>query len=234
MIPVATEICVEFNQIRYDVSEGDGFAILTLVSSTPIDTEYTVEVLTQDRTAKGMYIHSYVCAYDFVCILNGGSIRDRQAHFERTLCTTMYHYIILLLYMDYMYICVLILYPAGDDYLIGGTPFSTTFASGESSAFVLIPIRDDSVLEKLESFFAGLSIPGPAASLGVKAGARDNSTVYIDDNDSVEVVFDPISYNVSECDGEVNLTLRANSTASCDYTVCINTSDISATGEICA
>ena len=113
-------------------------------------------------------------------------------------------------------------------------PFSATFDSGESSAIVLIPIRDDSVLERLESFFAGLSIPGPAASLGVKVGARDNATVYIDDNDSVEVVFDPISYNVSESDGKVTLTLRANSTASFDYTVQVDTSDGSATGEICA
>ena len=122
-------------------------------------------------------------------------------------------------------------YPAGDDYL-GVAPFSATFASGETSATVVIPIRDDSVLERLESFFAGLSIPGPAASLGVKAGERDNATVYIDDNDSVEVVFDPISYNVSESDGEVNLTLRANSTASFDYTVQVDTSDGSATGGI--
>ena len=121
-------------------------------------------------------------------------------------------------------------YPAGDDYLIGVASFTATFASGESSATVLIPIRDDFVLEKLESFFAGLSIPGPAASLGVKAGARDNATVYIDDDDSLEVVFDPISYNVSEGDGEVTLNLSANGTASCDYTVQIDTSDGSATG----
>ena len=121
-------------------------------------------------------------------------------------------------------------YPAGDDYLIGVAPFTATFASGESSATVLIPIRDDTVVEELESFFAGLSIPGPAASLGVKAGARDNATVYIDDDDSLEVVFDPISYNVSESDGEVTLTLRASSTASFDYTVQVDTSDGSATG----
>ena len=68
----------------------------------------------------------------------------------------------------------------------------------------------------------------------MKAGARDNATVYIDDDDSVEVVFDPISYNVSESDGEVTLTLRANSTASFDYTVQVDTSDGSAIGEICA
>ena len=113
-------------------------------------------------------------------------------------------------------------------------PFSATFASGESSATVPIPIRDDFVLERLESFYCGLSIPGPAASLGVKPGGRNNATVCIDDNDSVEVVFDPISYNVSEGDGEVTLTLRANSTASFDYTVQVDTSDGSATGEICA
>ena len=123
-------------------------------------------------------------------------------------------------------------YSAGDDYLIGVTPFSATFASGETSATVLIPIRNDSVLEELESFFAGLSITGPAASLRVKAGARDNATVYIDDDDSIEVVFDPISYSVSESDGEVNLTLKASRAASFDYPVQVDTSDGSAIGEI--
>ena len=156
MISVTAEIIVEFNQTRYDVSEGDGFALLTLVSSTPIDTEYTVEVLTQDGTANSMY----VCNYDIICILIGGNIKEtNRLILNEILCTIMYHTILLLLYIDYIRISVFSSYPAGDDYLIGVAPFSATFASGETSATILIPIRDDSVLEELESFFAGLSIP---------------------------------------------------------------------------
>ena len=93
-----------------------------------------------------------------------------------------------------------------------------------------VPILEDDELEGLESFIANLSIPDSASSLGVLAGPRDSATVTIEDNDGVVVVFDPITYNVSEGDGEVTLTLRASSTASFDYTVLVDTSDGSATG----
>ena len=81
LISVTAEIIVEFDQTRYDVSEGDGFALLTLVSSTPIDTEYTVEVLTQDGTAKGMYMHTYVHMILYPDWWQHQ--RDQQAHSER-------------------------------------------------------------------------------------------------------------------------------------------------------
>ena len=63
LISVTAEICVEFNQIKYNVSEGDGFVLLTLVSNTSIDTEYTVDVVCQDRTARGMYVSMYILHY---------------------------------------------------------------------------------------------------------------------------------------------------------------------------
>ena len=95
-----------------------------------------------------------------------------------------------------------------------------------------VPILEDDDLEGLESFVASLSVPDSAGSRGVRAGPRDSATVTIEDNDDLVVVFDPISYNVSEGDGEVTLTLRASSTASFDYTVQVDTSDRSATGGI--
>ena len=120
---------------------------------------------------------------------------------------------------------------AGDDYIVVVAPFTAIFAPGETTATVLIPIRDDSVLEPRESFDALLSIPEQSASLGVRAGSRDRSTVWIDDDDILEVVFDPVDYEVSEGNGSVLLRLKANGSASFDYTVQVNTSDGSANGE---
>ena len=118
---------------------------------------------------------------------------------------------------------------AGSDYT-GIVRRTVTFRAGETTATVQVPILEDDDLEGLESFVANLSVPDSAGSRGVRAGPRDSATVNIEDNDRVVVVFDPISYNVSEGDGEVTLTLRANSTASFDYTVQVDTSDGSATG----
>ena len=123
-------------------------------------------------------------------------------------------------------------YTAGDDYIIGVAPFTATFAPGETTATVLIPIRDDSVLESKESFDVLLSIPEQAASLGVRAGNRNRSTVWIDDDDSLVVVFDPITYIVNEHEGPAKISLKANATASFEYAVLVDTSDVSAKGEI--
>ena len=108
-------------------------------------------------------------------------------------------------------------------------PYTATFAPGETTATLLIPIRNDSCPEQRESFDALLSIPEQAASLGVRAGSRNRSTVWIDD-DKLEVVFDPTSYRVNEGDESVTLTLKANGTASCNFTVTVETSDGTATG----
>ena len=47
------EITVDFQELRYQVFESDGFAVLTLNSSKAISTEYSVVVSPQDGTAKG-------------------------------------------------------------------------------------------------------------------------------------------------------------------------------------
>ena len=94
----------------------------------------------------------------------------------------------------------------------------------------MIPLRDDDIAEIVESFYAQLSIPASSASIGVKTGPRDNATVNIVDNDVVSVQFDPIIYNSSECDGVVILTLRSSIVASFDYTVQVDTSNGTATG----
>ena len=132
---------------------------------------------------------------------------------------------------NYIIILIPSLYAAGEDYLIGVAPYTATFAPGETTATVLIPIRNDSCPEPRESFNALLSIPGPAASLGVRASNRNRSTVWIDDDDCLEVVFDPTSYSVNENDGVACLTLKANGTASCNYSVQIDTLDGTATGK---
>ena len=51
----------------YNVSESDGFALLTLKSSSPSSTEYSVEITTQDGSARGALwnfmvynVHTYV------------------------------------------------------------------------------------------------------------------------------------------------------------------------------
>ena len=130
-----------------------------------------------------------------------------------------------------VHICILVFYSTGgDDYTSGG--YKVTFPAGSSTAQLTIDITDDDIAELTESFTARLSVSQSVSDLGVWTGARDNATVYIYDDDSIEVVFDPISYNVSEGDGEVTLTLRANSTASFDYTVRVDTSDGSAIGGI--
>jgi uncharacterized protein with FMN-binding domain len=165
------EITVEFEKIKYNVSESVGFAVLTLVSSSPSSTEYSVDITTQDGSAR-----------------------------------------------------------AGEDYDISGAPYTATFAPRETSATVVIPIINDSCPELRESFDALLSIPGLAASLGVRAGSRDMSIVWIDDDDCLEVVFDPTSYAVNEDNGIVCLTLKANDTASCNYSVLIDTLSGTATG----
>ena len=95
-----------------------------------------------------------------------------------------------------------------------------------------IPITDDNVLEGTESFTGSLSIPQASADLGVSAGDDDTATVNILDDDDVTVQFNPTQYNVSEGDGEVELTLVASGAASFDYTVEVDTVDGTAVGEL--
>ena len=47
------EIFVDFDPVTYNVSEGDGFAILTVKASAPSSKPYTVMVDTEDGSAVG-------------------------------------------------------------------------------------------------------------------------------------------------------------------------------------
>ena len=49
---------------------------------------------------------------------------------------------------------------------------------------------------------------------------------------SIEVVFNPTQYNVSENDGEVVLTLVASQPAAVDYTVQVDTVNGAAVGQL--
>ena len=47
------EIFIDFDPVTYNVSEGDGFAILTVKASAPSSKSYTVMVDTEDGSAFG-------------------------------------------------------------------------------------------------------------------------------------------------------------------------------------
>ena len=66
----AAPVNVKFAPTIYNVSEGDGYAVLTLMSDSPVvDMNYTVKVITQDRKAMGKYIYvrMFVCMYIGTC-----------------------------------------------------------------------------------------------------------------------------------------------------------------------
>ena len=117
---------------------------------------------------------------------------------------------------------------AGQDYT--GGSYTATFLAGETTAYVSIPITDDTTAELTEDFSAVLTIPPTAASQGITKGAVDTATIDITDDDPVEVVFNSTQYNVNESDGAVTLTLNADKAASFEYTVEVVTQDGTATG----
>ena len=110
--------------------------------------------------------------------------------------------------------------------------YTATFPAGETTTTVPCPINDDAIAELTENFSAVLTIPAAAASQGITKGADDTATINILDNDSVEVVFNPTQYSVSEGDGVVTLTLNADNAASFAYTVEVQTQDGTATGNL--
>ena len=106
-----------------------------------------------------------------------------------------------------------------------------TFSAGETTATVTIPITDENIAESTEDFSAVLTIPIDASSLGVNKGATDTASIDIEDNDDVELNFNPTQYTVNEGDGTVTLTLTSDRVAACSYTVEIITQDGSASGQ---
>ena len=76
---VASPVNVKFAPTIYNVSEGDGFATLTLVSDSPVDMTYTVKVITQDRTAMSKYIYVWM----FTCMYIGTYMYVHWWHHQR-------------------------------------------------------------------------------------------------------------------------------------------------------
>ena len=104
-----------------------------------------------------------------------------------------------------------------------------TFLAGETTAYVSIPITDDTTAEVTEAFSAAQTIPAAATAQGITKGTADTATIDIMDNDPVEVVFNPTQYTVNEGTGVVTLTLNADKLASFEYTVEVETQDGTAT-----
>ena len=118
----------------------------------------------------------------------------------------------------------------GQDYT--GGSYTATFKAGQTTAYVSIPMTNDTTAELTEDFSAVLTIPATAASQGITKGAADTATIDITNDDTVEVVFNSTQYTVNEGDDAVTLTLNADKPASFEYTVEVETQDGTATGNL--
>ncbi|HXD96471.1 MAG TPA: Calx-beta domain-containing protein, partial [Candidatus Acidoferrum sp.] len=85
---------------------------------------------------------------------------------------------------------------AGSDYT--GASELITFAAGQTTAFIDIPIHPDALPEGTERFFVTLSDPSPAATLG----AATRATVFIADSEQT-VAFSRAEYSVGETSAQV-------------------------------
>ncbi|GBL15644.1 hypothetical protein MTo_02959 [Microcystis aeruginosa NIES-1211] len=103
---------------------------------------------------------------------------------------------------------------AGDDYT--NTPITVTFANGETSKTVTIPINNDTVYEPTETVNLTLSSPTGGATLGTQTTAVLN----IIDNDAVPGVlaFSQANYSINE-DGTPVVAVTVNRTGGSDGSV---------------
>ena len=124
--------------------------------------------------------------------------------------------------------CLVYFSVAGADFISGYQ--TATFKPNATVATVSIPIIDDTVAERKESFNAVVSSASSPLGLKVFVGAANITTVNIYDDDTVSVKFGSAQYFVNEGDGTVTLTLFANTTAAFDYIVEVHTQNGSAQG----
>lgn len=82
-----------------------------------------------------------------------------------------------------------------------------TFAPGETSKTIQIPINNDTISEPTETFRVTLSNPGPGSLVGTPSTAIVS---IIDDDASSSIQFSPSNYTVSETGGSVTLTVIAS------------------------
>jgi acetyl esterase/lipase len=98
------------------------------------------------------------------------------------------------------------------------TPGTVSFAPGETSKTISIPILDDSEIEGTETFSIVVSAPG-----SVIAG---NATISIlDDEPQSQIGFDPASYQIAENGSAATLTLKR--TGDTSGTARVNVTEIS-------
>jgi len=99
---------------------------------------------------------------------------------------------------------------AGSDYTT--VDQTVSFAAGETSKTVTVPIIDDSVVESSETVLLSLSSPSSGATLGSPSSA----TLTIVDNDRA-FAFSSAGYSVNEGDGTAQITInRAGLTSGSD------------------
>ena len=141
----------------------------------------------------------------------------------------------------------------GVDYQSG--VYNVTVVAEQNSAEVSIAIFDDSIVEVNETFTAVLSVPAAESALGVSVSAT-NGTAYVEiqDNgkqsplhmhvivccpfishclhpDKAYITFSEMSYQVTEGSGYVLITLLVMGEVSVEYTVIIDITNGTATGE---
>nr|WNS50106.1 IgGFc-binding protein-like protein 1 [Halisarca dujardinii] len=116
---------------------------------------------------------------------------------------------------------------AGSDYNDGD--YMVVFGAGQTRACVMIPIQDDSVLEKKECFKVNYMIPDDAPGVIRSDVGPNEVNINVVDDDVLSVQFSPASYSVHESEGLAMMTLQANTTAQCPFNVEVFTQDRSAT-----
>ena len=141
----------------------------------------------------------------------------------------------------------------GVDYQSG--VYNVTVVAEQTSAEVSIAIFDDSIVEVNETFTAVLSVPAAESALGVSVSAT-NGTAYVEiqDNgkqsplhmhvivccpfishclhpDEAYITVSEMSYQVTEGSGYVLITLLVMGEVSVEYTVVIDITNGTATGE---
>ena len=133
--------------------------------------------------------------------------------------------------------------------------YNVTVEAEETFAEVSIAIFDDSIVEGNETFTADLSVPVAEAALGVSVSATDG-TAYVeiqDDGkqnplhmhvivcsplvssclhpDMAYITFSDMSYQVTEGSGYVTITLLVIGQVSVEFTVVVDITGGTATGE---
>ena len=92
-----------------------------------------------------------------------------------------------------------------------------------------INILDDNLAEVVERFCA--EIVSITSDLDVTRGSNSTASIDIEDNDAIEINFDPVVYNVQEGSDAV-LVAVATKPASFNYTITVQTEDGSATSKL--